>query len=37
MKTGSVEVFTPDNIPVDEFVKYKLFSIYLEDGSTISC
>jgi hypothetical protein len=37
MKTGCIEVFAPDEIPVDEFVKYKLFAIYLEDGSTISC
>ncbi len=37
MKTCHVEVFEPDEIPVDEFIKYKLFAIYLEDGSTISC
>ena len=37
MKTGGIEVFQPDEIPEMEFIKYKLFALYLEDGSTISC
>ncbi len=35
--TGGVEVFSPNEIPEMEFIKYKLFAIYMEDGSTISC
>jgi hypothetical protein len=37
IKTGGVEVFDPDDIPEEEYIKFRLFAIYLEDGSTISC
>ena len=36
-ETGEVEVFSTDNIPNDEYVKYKLFALFMEDGSTIGC
>ncbi len=37
LDTGGIEVFTTESIPVKENMRYKLFAIYLEDGSTISC
>lgn len=34
--TSSIEVFIADDIP-DDHQLYKLFAIYLEDGTVISC
>lgn len=36
-ETGSIEVFQPDDIPINEHSKYKLFAAYLDDGSVIGC
>ena len=35
-KTGGIEVFGVDEMPDDEFIQYKIFAVYLEDGSVIS-